>query len=235
MLSVFGWQYPFLIFFLAIPVGFLALAILEAGERQTENTLRQYLATVWHGLSNRRTASLLSISPTLMVINQGFILVFIPVLMATDFGASPTVIGMIFAVRVVFGVIGASSIGWVTSRVREESLIIACLLTLTLGIALVPFANSIIQLFPAIILIGISTGIVFPAFQSLLLGEATEKTRGGVMAANGMTNRFGQTVGPVLSGGLYVIGGIELVFFGGALLIFVMTLFLGVTFYRHHR
>jgi ACDE family multidrug resistance protein len=42
--------------------------------------------------------------------------------------------------------------------------------------------------------------------------------RGAFMSINGMVLRIGQTLGPMLAGLFYVIGGIQFAFFGGALL-----------------
>ena len=43
--------------------------------------------------------------------------------------------------------------------------------------------------------------------------------------ANGMTNRFGQTTGPLLAGGLFAAGGINAVFFGAAAFLCAMAIF----------
>ena len=73
--------------------------------------------------------------------------------------------------------------------------------------------------------IGLGSGVAFPAFQTLLVNEAPKNMLAAVTVANGMTNRFGQTTGPLLAGGLFAAGGINAVFFGAAAFLSAMAIF----------
>jgi len=77
---------------------------------------------------------------------------------------------------------------------------------------------------------GLALGIGFPAFQSLLIAETPQELRAGVMSASGVTNRMGQAAGPIAAGGLFAIGGFEVVFFGASLFLLIMIIFLIVNF-----
>jgi ACDE family multidrug resistance protein len=235
LLAVISWRYPFLLFILAIPVGFLALAILGDETARNKSTIREYLSEVTRGLLNARTASLLTVAPTLMIINQGIIMTFLPVYLGYTFGVSAAIIGLVISVRVIAGVIGASSMGVLTDHMREEWLLIWSLAVLALGVSLVPFVTSVWLMIGPVLLIGAASGIGFPAFQSLLVGEAPKQLMAGIMSANGVTNRIGQALGPIIASALYGVGGFNAVFFGGALFLMIMIIFLSQGFRKHLR
>ncbi len=235
LLALLGWRYPFVLFFFAIPVGFVALAMLGEEELETGSSIKEYLSQVWRGLSNARTGSLLTVAPTLMLINQGVVLTFLPIYLGHAFGVSAAVIGLIISSRVIAGSIGASMMGTLTDFMREEWLLIWALITLAIAVALIPLVTSEWYMIGPALLIGAAAGIGFPAFQSLLVGEAPKELRAGVMSANGVTNRIGQAAGPLIASALFGVGGFKAVFFGGALFLIVMALFLGLGFRKHLR
>lgn len=235
LLAVISWQVPFLLFFLAVPVGFMALAVLNDEEVGSHSTIKEYLVEVWGGLSNARTSSLLTVAPTLMIINQGVVLTFIPIFLDAAFGVSAAVIGLVISTRVITGSVAAAQMGRLTKLLREEWLIVGSLMVLAVAVGMIPFVTSIWHMMGPTLLIGISTGIGFPAFQSLLVGEAPKEVRAGVMSANGVANRTGQAAGPVLAGILYGLGGTDTVFFGGALFVAAMAIFLCFRFLKHLR
>jgi MFS family permease len=235
LLAVIGWQYPFLLYILAMPVGFMALAILDDDSADSSSTVKQYLGEVWAGLSNARTGSLLTVAPTLMIINQGVVLTFLPIYLGKTFGVSAAVIGFVISSRVIAGSLIAYSMGKLINYMREEWLLICSLLVLALAISLIPLVTSVWYMIGPALLIGAAAGVGFPAFQSLLVGEAPKELRAGIMSANGVTNRIGQAAGPIIASALYGVGGFDAVFFGGALFLIVMALFLGLGFRKHLR
>ena len=125
--------------------------------------------------------------------------------------------------------------GRLTDYMREEWLLIWSLAALAVACGLVPYMPNVWFMIIPVLLIGIGAGIGFPAFQSLLVGEAPKELRAGVMSANGVTNRIGQASGPVIASALDGVGGYDAVFFGGAIFLAAMTLFLGLGFRKHLR
>ena len=113
---------------------------------------------------------------------------------------------------------------------REEWLLITSMIMLAITILFLPFVTSTWFMIIPVMLMGFALGIGFPAFQGLLIAEAPKELRAGVMSANGVTNRFGQAVGPIAAGGLVAIGGFNTVFFGASLFLLIMTIFLTINF-----
>lgn len=231
-LAILGWQYPFLIFVLAIPVGLFALKVMEANRPKSTDSMGVYLREVGRALINPRIAGLLTVAPTMMIVGQGAVQTYLPLLMAGRFGASPLVIGVFFSTRVVAGIAVSLAMGPLANRFGGEKLTVIALLLLAGALLWVPFAGSVWEVLVPGVLLGVGNGIGFPAFQSLLVNEAPEGMLAAVTTANGMTNRFGQTAGPLLGGGVLALGGIDAVFYAAVGFLFAMTMFYVLLFRR---
>jgi predicted MFS family arabinose efflux permease len=160
-----------------------------------------------------------------MIVGQGAVAAYIPIFMASSFGASALVIGLVHSARIAAGITSAMSVGRLNARFGGEKLTIAAILVMASGLAWVPFAGSVGELVLPSIVIGLGSGIAFPAFQTLLVNEAPENMLAAVTVANGMTNRFGQTTGPLLAGAAFAIGDINAVFFSAAAFLVLMAIF----------
>jgi len=232
-LAVISWNYPFLLFLLGIPISLMAMAVLVNEKIDNQSTIKEYLIEVGRGLSNVRTASLLTIAPTLMMINQGILATFLPIYIGSKFGVSAAIIGIIISTRVIAGSLIAFFMGKLTEIVKEEWLLISSMIVLAITIIFIPFVTSVWFMIGPVMFMGFALGVSFPAFQSLLISEAPKELRAGVMSANGVTNRMGQAAGPIIAGALYATGGFKAVFFGASLFLLAMIIFLTINFRNH--
>ncbi len=232
-LAVISWNYPFLLFLLGIPISLMAMAVLVNEKIDNQSTIKEYLIEVGRGLSNVRTASLLTIAPTLMMINQGILATFLPIYIGSKFGVSAAIIGLIISTRVIAGSLIAFFMGKLTEIVKEEWLLISSMIVLAITIIFIPFVTSVWFMIGPVMVMGFALGVSFPAFQSLLISEAPKELRAGVMSANGVTNRMGQAAGPIIAGALYATGGFKAVFFGASLFLLAMIIFLTINFRNH--
>lgn len=64
------------------------------------------------------------------------------------------------------------------------------------------------------------------------MSTVSSDMRGAAMSANGVTNRTGQALGPIIAGAFFVVGGMEAVFFSGAVFLLVMAVFLWLSLRR---
>ena len=229
-LAVISWNYPFLLFALGIPISIMAARVLVNEKINSESSVKEYLIEVGRGISNARVASLLTVAPTLMIINQGILATFLPIYIGSKFGASAAVIGIIISTRTIAGSLIAFFMGKLTEIVKEEWLLVSSIIVLAITILFLPLVTSAWVMIAPVMVMGLALGIGFPAFQSLLIAETPQELRAGVMSASGVTNRMGQAAGPIAFGGLFAIGGFEVVFFGASLFLLIMIIFLIVNF-----
>ena len=229
-LAVISWNYPFLLFALGMPISIIAARVLVNERINSESSVKEYLIEVGRGISNARVASLLTVAPTLMIINQGILATFLPIYIGSKFGASAAVIGIIISTRTIAGSLIAFFMGKLTEIVKEEWLLVSSIIVLAITILFLPLVTSAWVMIAPVMVMGLALGIGFPAFQSLLIAETPQELRAGVMSASGVTNRMGQAAGPIAAGGLFAIGGFEVVFFGASLFLLIMIIFLIVNF-----
>ncbi len=117
----------------------------------------------------------------------------------------------------------ASQVGRLTRRFSEAALIKAAFALYALALALIPLMPSLWLLPLPILLFGLAQGINMPSAQSLLAGLAPIAYRAAFMSVNGMVLRLGQTLGPLVMGLAFGLGGTNAPFFGGAVLALAMV------------
>ncbi len=235
LLALIGWQYPFALYALAIPVGLFALKVMENDRPETRASLRDYLTKTLHAISSGRVLSLLSIPLSLTIVNHGINLTYIPIFMELSFQASAVMIGVMVSARVTVGAFLGFNLGRLAGRFGEVRLLYVSFASLALSMTLVPFMPSVWWMLVPAFLAGINTGLGFPSFQSILVREAPEGSLAGVMAANSVTARTGQTIGPLLAGLAFVLGGLDSVFIAAAALTVLALTFLIFALARHQR
>ena len=138
--------------------------------------------------------------------------------------------------RQVVGAIIASNMGRLARTFNLEWLLVAAFVCQAVSLFWIPFTNSVWMVMLPVALGGITAGIGFPSFQSLLVRGIPQRTLGGVMSANSVVGRVGQTIGPILFGAIIPAGGLTAVFLvaGGlvtsVLLFLLMVIARGVAF-----
>ena len=225
-LAAIGWQYPFLLYALAIPVGLFALHVMAKDRPEEGSHLVAYLSKTMAAVSSKRILTLLSIPFSLTIVNHGINLTFIPILMELSFDASAFLIGIIVSARVTVGAIFAFNLGRLVARFGEVNLLYVSFSALGLAFLITPLMPSVWWLLAPSMLAGVTTGMAFPSFQSILVRQAPEGSLAGVMAANSVAARLGQTIGPLLAGLGFTLIGLDLVFVAAAGIVFAALIFL---------
>ncbi|MDP8953095.1 MAG: MFS transporter [Actinomycetota bacterium] len=97
LLATFGWFYPFLLPFLAVPIGFLVLFSLHNPESENDQRLKEFLKdefdNIWGRLKSFKVLGVLCASLVPFVILFGPQFAYLPILMNERFGAPSYVIG----------------------------------------------------------------------------------------------------------------------------------------------
>jgi len=138
----------------------------------------------------------------------------VPVLpvFATTLGASPTVVGLLFAAYGVTLLAVSIPLGVVSDRIGRRAPMVVGLFALALATLVLAFSRSLPHLFVARLIQGAASAVTWVVGFALiadLYGPAERgKAMGIVMAGTGL----GIMVGPPLGGWLYEIGGITLPF-----------------------
>ncbi len=217
-LALFGWNYPFYLPFLALPVAWFVLFKLDAPEPAGLMHLKEYLMGAGVVLANRRVVGVFLVSVATFVILYGSLLTFFPLIASERFGASTMVIGLIMSAMSVTTAVTSSQLGRLTGRFSEAALIRASFLLYGLALAMIPATPNLWLYLASAFVFGLGHGMNIPSIYSLMAGYAPMEHRGILMSVNGTVLRLGQTLGPLVMGLAFTLWGITGPFVAGAVL-----------------
>lgn len=225
-LAMFGWNYPFILPLVAIPVGLLVMCCLKNPEPDNAQSIKLYLGGVWRSIKNRQAVVLFIAGTVTFIILYGSYMTYFPFLIANSFGASALVIGIVMASMSLSTALTASQMSRLVKTNSEKTLLNMAFILYTLALVIVPLVTNLwLMLIPTIIF-GVAHGLNIPNLYTLLTGLAPTRHRAAFMSINGTVLKLGQTLGPVLMGAFFVVWGMSGVFYVGAGVAITMFLLL---------
>jgi MFS family permease len=213
-LATMGWNYPFLLPLVAIPIGLLVLFALKSPEPKGERNLKEYLRNAWIILKNRQLVGLFIASAANFILLYGAYVTYLPKIIAS-FGADSFTIGLFLSSISVAIAFTSSQLGRLARRFSEQTLVRASFIFYALALFIIPFITNLWLLLIPTTIFGIGLGIGFPSIQTILAQLAPKEYLATVISVNGTFFGLGQTLGPLLMGVAYSMGGIHSVFYAG--------------------
>ncbi|BDQ33550.1 MFS transporter [Pseudodesulfovibrio portus] len=214
-LALLGWNWPFLLPLVAIPLGLAISTAMDTPEPRISGSFKQYLSTALTQMKTRQALSLFATTLLTFVILYGPIVTYLPLLLDLRFHASPASIGMIFLVASGFSGLASFQLGRLAECFGQKALLGTAAVLYGLAMLLMPHAPGMWQVIPPVICFGLAQGLNIPTIMTMLTSLAPMEQRGAFMAANGLLLRLAQTVAPLVMGGIYALFGMGAVFLGG--------------------
>lgn len=215
-LATLGWNWPFLLPLLALPLAWVIARRLDNPEPDGGGDLRGYLARAWEGLRDTRVLGVFAAGIVVFIILYGCLLTYFSLLLGRVHGASPVTIGLMMFAMSISTALASSQLGPLARRFAKPTLIAAGFLAYAAAMALVPLLRETRLLLLPVVIFGLGHGVNFPALQTTLTELAPFEHRAIFMSLGGMMLRVGQTLGPVLMGLAFVAGGYKAVFWVGS-------------------
>jgi ACDE family multidrug resistance protein len=226
-LATLGWYYPFVLPFVAIPIGLLVLFSLKNPELKSEQNLKEYFGNAWKSIKSRQVIGLFLASVITFIMLYGSYLTYFPLLLGNSFGATPWRIGLIMAMMSLTTALTSSQLGKLARVYSGRTLLQASFIIYALALVIIPFVPNLWAFLIPILVFGVAHGVNIPNIQTLLAGLAPTEYRAAFMSVNGMVLRLGQTLGPLLMGAVFGLWGASGVFYAGAgfsILMFVLVM-----------
>jgi MFS transporter, ACDE family, multidrug resistance protein len=230
-LATLSWNFPFLLPLLALPLALVILRMLKNPEPPRDQLFRSYITDAWKSVSRREVIGLFALSMLTFVILYGSFLTYFPILIDQRFGGSTFVIGLLMASMSLTTAFTASQLGRLSRRFGRRHLLMTAYGMLAAGMLIIPLMTSLWMLLLGTLVFGIGHGMNMPIILTLLADLAPTEQRAATMALNGMVLRIGQTLGPLVTGAVFVLWGIDGAILTGAvvaLLLPVVMLLAGV-------
>lgn len=222
LLGMLGWRAPFLLHLSALPLAWLVARKLQIKPLEKGEPFLTYIRSACRHMSTAATLGLFATTFATFILLYGPVITFYPILLDQRFGALPVTIGLIISSASIFAGSIASQLGRITAVVPEAWLIrLGCLLYVAC-FALTPFIGDKWLLLLPMALFGLAQGLTLPSMTTLLNRMAPGRYRAGYMAVYGTLLRLGQTVGPLLAGGMHAWLGMDSVFLAASLLALAM-------------
>jgi ACDE family multidrug resistance protein len=212
-LALIAWYMPFFLSLLALPIALVALFKLDNPEPDQPQNWKRYLQKVWITLQSKTVVGLFAANFLTFILLYGAILTYFPVLLDKAYGSSSFIIGIFLTTSSFFTGLVSSQLGRLTQHVTSKSLIrLASLLYLAVFL-MIPWIHNFWLLFVPIAIFGIAQGMNIPSILNLLTYQAPMQQRAAFLSVNWMILRSGQTVGPLLLGLAFSLGGLEAPFY----------------------
>lgn len=120
------------------------------------------------------------------------------------FGYNATSIGYVFAyVGVVLSVVQGGLVGRVVKRFGERRVVVPAILTLAIGLALIPAAYSLPMLLVSCGLLAVGMGFNSPSISALISKLSHADEQGSVLGVSQSMASLGRILGPVWGGYVY--------------------------------
>ncbi len=225
-LAMFGWNYPFLLPLLAIPIGVFILLVMKEPKLNPERNFKKYLILAFSSMKNRQIIGIFITGTFLFIITYGAYLTYLPFLLSNSFGASPFLIGLIILVMYLTSATTSSQVGKLAKRMPERKLIKIAFLMYAPALVLIPSMPNLWTLILPIVILGITWGIAIPSVYSILADVAPENCRTAIIGMSELFVRAGQTIGPILMFLAFSSWGISGVFYtaaGFSILLFIIV------------
>lgn len=227
-IAAFGWQYIFYLPLLAIPLGIFVIFGLNNPEPKDHQILSEYFRRIWKSINQSSVWGLFIVNLLLFVILYGAYLTYFPILLSERLQATSVHIGLLMSVMSLITAIMSSQLGRLNRLLRARTLLLVGVSFYLLSMLSLLFANAWWQVAVSVIIFGLGHGLMVPSVQNILVGYTTIKERAAFMSFNSMVLRIGQTLGPLVVGIFYSIGGLQGAFLTGVGVAVVMFLVIAV-------
>jgi ACDE family multidrug resistance protein len=215
-IAMLGWEYPFLLYLVAIPVGLLVMHYLKNPEPKNEQGLKEYMGRAWQGVKDRSVLGIFMASTITFVVIYGGYQTYLPILVGSSFGASSLVIGLVISCMFLIAAATSSQLGKLTRGFEIKKLLAASFILYGFGLFIIPFISNIWLLLIPTLILGIAHGVNIPVRHSLLARFAPVENRAAFLSINEVFLLLGLTSGPLLMGLIFSAWGMSSVFYAGA-------------------
>ncbi|PSG98415.1 MFS transporter [Thermoplasmatales archaeon SW_10_69_26] len=207
LLSEIDWRAPFALYLVGVPVGLLALEILEEPVIEDPVGGLSYITGALRALRGIESALLYATALGIFVLLYGGVLTTMPFLLDQDLGLSAVAIGVVLTASSAATAVSSSLNGRLARRFSNPPIIAAGVLALGLGLAGVAWAPTPTLAAIGILPFGAGMGLSMPSLDTEVSQLVPDRFRGGAMSLRTSMVRLGQTIGPPLYAGLTPVLG----------------------------
>jgi len=206
-LALISWNYPYLLFLLALPVAIATWLFVKEPELKRDTKMLEYLSNALAYIRAPRALSAFAAGIATFIILYGAIITYFGILLAESFHANPLTIGILLGVMSLTTAAFSTTAGKLAAKTSKRNIIGIGFLLYGTGLIIVPLIKGTWFFLLPMIIFGMGHGFNVPALQTLTAELAPTEYRGAMVSFFGIMIRVGMTVGPALLGIIYALVG----------------------------
>jgi MFS family permease len=199
-LAELSWHFPFLLPALAVPIGIIALFMLDTPEPKSKDDFKSYFKIVAENFTDFKIIGLFIVSFLTFIILIGAFVNYVPLYIKTNFSSSPFFIGLIVSSMSLTQSLTASQLGKFALKTDKFHLLAISFILYAAGLLMFLIIPVYELLFIPAMIFGVGQGLNVPNLQTILAGYVGTGQRAAYMSINRMVSLAGQAAGPVLMG-----------------------------------
>ncbi len=223
-LAVLGWNFPFVLPLLAVPFGIILSFSLKNPEPKEKQNLRRYGQNVWKVVNQPSVWGLLILNILVFFLIYGAYITYLPSLLKERLAANSFHIGITMSSMSLTTALTSSQMGRISKKYNSRNIMLTAVCLYIISMLILARSNTWLFVIPPLLIFGLGQGLFLPTVQTLLVGFAPLKERAAFMSLNSVVLRTGQTIGPVVIGMAYGLGGLSYAYYGGALVALIMLI-----------
>lgn len=219
--SALAWNYPFLIYAVALPVVVVVYLVLpETGGGMAEDSglvgqLRRYTGSVRRELRHPRTATLLAGGGVRDFVRYA-VITFVPLFAVRTLDASFAEAGALLSLRGVAYILVAPLAGPIVGTVSTRWALVIALGLGAVTTALLPFAPTVVWAGVAVLAYSVTDAVFSPVIKDAVTDAAADSARAGVVGGMNVLKYGAQSASPAFFGAVLAVAGFESLFLVGA-------------------
>jgi ACDE family multidrug resistance protein len=195
-----AWNYPFLLYVFALPLGLIALFYMKVPEPEAVQSLRSYLGSALKYLKSWKVVWLCAATVITFILLYGVFLVYFILLLSDKFKATPFIIGLFVSTIGIFTAISSTQVGRLSARFPSMVIVSLAFTVYVISIALVPLMPRLWLCLIPTILFGVVHGLNIPSLAVIAAGVAPLENRAGFMAIQTTMVPLGMTLAAPIMG-----------------------------------
>lgn len=213
LLVVVGWQYPLLMYAMAIPIAAAVYLWLEeptdfdapTHDDDSVQEAESYRRALFRLVRRRRVLAMVVARALPVVVYIGF-LTYNSLIVVSVLGGTPPQAGLLVAVMSFVFALAASQAGRITALFDSRLFpLVGANVCLSVGFAVVLFAPGLGVATLGIAIVGVGVGVTLSLYRSIITGLAPDDLRAGLVGLAEAVGRIARTATPIAMGGIIAV------------------------------
>ena len=211
MLAVLAWYWPFVFYFLTVPLGLLVLLWMPETKANTKIQTATYLKDVLRLTRHPRLMVAFSAGFLRFFLDYGF-LTYFPLFLVRTHGISTATAGFLYIFFSIGAMITSSQSGRLAAAYDTTRLLFVAFLISGAALVVVPLLPGVWLVGVALFFYGLANGVISPMQKSLMTQNAPRELRGGIISVDRLIQQVSKTTSTSVVGILLVATQLSTIF-----------------------